>query len=61
MECPKCKGKTAVFRTVYNPWQQETYRHRYCKDCDYMFYTVEYEIEETEKFKADWKKHINYR
>lgn len=59
MECPKCKSNTGVTRIVYNPYQRETYRYRYCKRCNYSFYTVEFEVEVNERFQADWKKHLN--
>ena len=45
MTCPECGGKTKVVDIVHNPDAYEDYRKRVCKDCDYTFYTIEYDID----------------
>ena len=54
MKCPYCKGKVKVTDIVYNPLENETYRQRKCLDCDYKFYTVEYEVIQNDRFKDEW-------
>lgn len=52
MICPDCGGKIRVVDTLHSP-NNETYRRRKCTECDYAFYTIEYEVEETEMFLED--------
>jgi transcriptional regulator NrdR family protein len=35
MKCPKCKKDTSVIERRYD------HRRRKCKNCDYVFYTIE--------------------
>ena len=41
MNCPICGGKTKVAYTA--PDCESVQRQRQCKECNYMFYTAEYE------------------
>lgn len=54
MKCPKCKGKLKVADSVHNTQENETYRRKVCLDCGFMFYTVEFPIEQTKRFEEDW-------
>lgn len=62
MKCPKCGGKSTVKDTLHTE-ENETYRRIKCSDesCGYIFYTVEYEVEDSdalrkELFKCDRKR-----
>ena len=57
MLCPKCGcEKTHTFDNAFNPETNESYRRRRCTECSHAFFTVEFEVEETEQFGEDWKK-----
>lgn len=56
MYCPKC-GRVAGQLDHIVTDQKEIYRERYCKACDYKFYTVEYEVENNSQFKKEWRKY----
>ena len=57
MVCPKCKGKTLVIDTVKDIDYNEIYRKRRCQNCDYTFFTTEFEVRKTPQFREDWAKH----
>lgn len=59
MKCPECNEKTTVLDTRRAP--QEVYRHRKCTSCGHTFYTVEYEVEDDEKFKKEYRKYYRAR
>ena len=56
MKCPECEGEVRVVDTVKTP-QNEVYRRRKCVKCDHAFYTVEFEADVTDRFKAEWIEH----
>lgn len=56
MLCPKCKNATAVCDTRFDDKENEIFRRRVCKECGHDFYTVEFDIEATEKFSNMWKR-----
>lgn len=58
MLCEKCKGKTKVIDGC-NTDQNERYRRRICLECGHIFYTVEFIVEEDDKFDYEWRR--NYR
>lgn len=53
MTCPKCDGKTIVTDSV-NANQNTTYRRKKCTVCGHIFYTAEFEVEQTEKLHLTW-------
>ena len=53
MVCPKCKGKIQNVATVNVSWN-EVYRRKKCLDCGHVFYTAEFEVEVTKRFKREW-------
>ena len=55
MKCPKCGGRTKVIDTRY-PSADETLRRRDCVVCEYIFFTIEYEINDDPRFRKCWKK-----
>lgn len=55
-ECPKCGGGTIVTDTVWNEQEQERYRRRKCTKCNHVFFTVEFEIVDNDRFRRDWNK-----
>ena len=57
MICPKCKGKVTICDTVHVNDTNETYRKRKCLECDHRFFTVEFEVDDDEKFRELWYKH----
>lgn len=56
MVCPKC-GRVAGQLDSIETAEKEVYRERYCRSCDYKFYTVEYEVERNSQFATMWNKH----
>lgn len=52
--CPKCASKVEADDGVRNSKHQETYKHGVCPNCGYEFYSVEFEVEPTEKFMKEW-------
>ena len=60
MKCPKCQGAIRVTDTVSTPLC-EVYRRRKCVECDHTFFTVEFEVEQNEKFMKEWREnHRNW-
>ena len=55
MQCPKCGGNSAVGVNRPDTDRNEIFRARKCKDCRHKFHTVEFIVEENEKFKQIWK------
>lgn len=55
MKCPKCAGDVRVRDTTYTE-ENEIYRRRKCLDCGHVFYTMEFEIEDTPAFQQEWKR-----
>lgn len=55
MICPKCKGRIFTTDTVNNNSENETYREKKCGDCGAVFYTVEFEAVDNDRFKKVWK------
>jgi transcriptional regulator NrdR family protein len=56
MNCPICKSKTKTLEAGINNQTEEAYRKRICCGCGYVFYTVEFEITPTKRFKSEWNK-----
>ena len=54
MVCPKCGGKIHVVDNV-NTNENETYRQKECRKCGYIFYTVEFEVDNDKSLKYIWK------
>lgn len=55
MICPDCGSKNVgVIDNSGNPETNEIYRKRRCKDCRYIFYTIESEVIPTALFKNDF-------
>lgn len=54
MKCPKC-GSTKIKNTdhVDTP-ENEIFRQKECWNCKHLFYTVEFEVEPNERFRAEW-------
>lgn len=51
MNCPECKkGKLRCLGTVTNFKENEIYRKRGCTRCNYLTYTVEYDVVVNESF-----------
>ena len=55
MNCPNCGGKVAVIDTTSTP-DGEIYRKRKCRECNYVFYTVEIEVEFDEAVRDAWNR-----
>ena len=53
MNCPKCKSKTEVEKTIIK--RNKVFRYRRCKKCGYRFKTVE-EISDGWDYKGVLKK-----
>lgn len=58
MKCSKCGGKTKVMRP-YHTSENETIRHRKCDSCGHDMYTVEAEVEYTDKIHRRIRKALN--
>lgn len=52
MKCPKCGNGVRVVDT-FPTENNEVYRRRRCYECDYAFYTIEYEVECTEALEKE--------
>lgn len=55
MRCPKCNGKAKVTDTI-NSAENEIYRKRKCLACGHVFYTTEFEVEQTTEFLHEYRK-----
>lgn len=55
MLCPKCGGATKVCDTRYDGKDNEVFRRHACKDCSEEFFTIEFEVENNDKFIDLWK------
>ena len=47
MTCPVCAGKVIVEDSVTDC--ESVYRRRKCKECNYVFYTTESELKESDR------------
>lgn len=56
MICPKCDNNSLVYDTRYEEEENEVFRCRVCKSCSHKFFTIEFEIENNDKFNSIWKK-----
>lgn len=54
MLCPKCKSEVRTIDTLQHDKENEIFRKRQCNKCKLIFYTVEFDIEETSRFKKEW-------
>lgn len=59
MECPKCAGPVRVKDNCHVTNTNRIFRKRECKNCGYIFHTIEYIARVDENFKREWKN--NYR
>ena len=55
MLCPKCGSSTKVCDTRYDGKENEVFRRHICKTCSHEFFTVEFEVENNNKFVSLWK------
>ena len=55
MTCPKCGGATKVCDTRHEEKENEVFRRRVCKKCEYDFFTVEFDVETNEKMVNLWR------
>ena len=55
MICPKCGNATKVCDTRFDEKENEVFRRHSCKICENKFFTVEFDIEETDKFIDLWR------
>lgn len=55
MKCPKCGGRVKVTDTT-NSAENEIYRKRACLVCGHVFYTTEFEVEQTNGFLNEYYK-----
>ena len=59
MKCPTCNSSNNITHDfVTNPETNEVYRRRDCKNCGRVFFTVEFEVEVTEKLQEEWLKSL---
>lgn len=54
MQCPKCKDKAKIVDSVFTPTHGETYRKRVCAGCGYIFFTIEFAVENNERFQREF-------
>ena len=54
MKCPKCESKEIKITDSVNAYFNEKYRQRTCSACGHVFYTVEFEVDVTPRFKQEW-------
>ena len=54
MHCPKCNGKVGVLDSTINPKDNEIFRKRKCNVCGHIFYTIEFEVEDNERFREEY-------
>lgn len=56
--CPKCEKSTIVRDSVYNPKERECYRKVECIECGKTYYTVEFDINSSQKeFISAWRRY----
>lgn len=55
MKCPICGSNSRIIKNLFNPEQNETYRLRHCTECNNAFFSVEFDIEDTDQFKEEWR------
>lgn len=53
--CSECGGSLMVQRAVFDEVNQEVYRRRKCDNCGRVVFSIEYEIETTDKVEQLWK------
>lgn len=46
-----------IVETRRNYEDQETYRQKRCPRCDHESFTIEYEVDQDEKFISTWRRH----
>lgn len=54
MNCPKCKSKKVTVKDAVDVSWNEVYRAKKCQDCGHLFFTCEFEVEPTARFKKEW-------
>lgn len=52
MTCPECGGKIRTLETA-QIGTEETYRRKKCVDCGRTMFTIEFEVEADEKYRAN--------
>lgn len=55
MICKKCGDRCTVADVRHSMEEDEIFRKQVCKSCGNVFFTVEYEVIENEKFNEAWK------
>lgn len=55
MLCPNCKNATKVCDTRFDEKENEVFRRHACKECGTEFFTVEFAVENNNKFASIWK------
>lgn len=56
MRCPKCDSRCAVKETRESKvYIDEVYRKLICPQCGFTFHTVEFPVEESERFASVYK------
>ena len=60
MRCPKCDFMTRITSMTVSD-ENEVYRRRKCCECGHKFFTIEFEIEETEQLKQEWPRAFGIR
>ena len=53
MKCPKCGSKTSIINKLTSS-NNEVYIKNGCSNCGHIFFTAEFDIEETPEFKKEW-------
>lgn len=61
MKCPNCEGDVKVIDTVKNTDTNEIYRKRKCSVCGHVFFSIEFEVEQDERFKQEWLEHYRHK
>jgi transcriptional regulator NrdR family protein len=52
MTCPECGGKIRTIETA-QIGTEETYRRKKCTDCGRTMFTIEFEVDADEKYRAN--------
>lgn len=55
MKCPKCGADVRNIDSVHTE-NNEILRKRICKECDYIFFTMEFECDYDSVFKEAWNR-----
>lgn len=54
MICPECGGTVGTYETRHEEKENEVYRLRKCKVCEYTFFTIEFQTEVNDEFMKVW-------